>query len=404
MIIIAAFVWLMCCGMTLQASAASGSTAASARVVSGGKWVQTKDGRMYRYSKTSYAKNGWRKIKGKLYYFNKNGICRTGWFTNNGNRYYANRKGRVYTKKWLTQDGSRYYFQTYGACARNKWLKIGGKQYYFTSDGKMAVSRMIKTGGKCYFVDASGVRVKSAWVSKKDKRYFFDNKGVRLQSKWLKYRGKYYYFGSNGVMAVNQWIGDYYVGADGARMTNCVVDGYQLDANGKRVHTETASYVFVGDSRTVGMEAVCPDQDARYIAEVGMGYDWLLSTADSELREILNSNPQCKVIFGFGINDLGNISRYISYYQSIMQSYPNTRFYVMSVNPVNEKKAASHGYSVKNSQIKAFNKQLKAALGSSVYINTYQYLKTNGINSHDGVHYTASTYAVLYNHVMQSIQ
>ena len=61
MIIIAAFVWLMCCGMTLQASAASGSTAASARVVSGGKWVQTKDGRMYRYSKTSYAKNGWKR-------------------------------------------------------------------------------------------------------------------------------------------------------------------------------------------------------------------------------------------------------------------------------------------------------------------------------------------------------
>lgn len=395
---------MICLAAGLQVSAAAGDTAASAKVVSGGKWVQTKDGRMYRYSKTSYTKNGWRKIKGKLYCFNQKGICRTGWFTSNGNRYYANAKGRVYTEKWLTQGGSRYYFQTYGACAGNKWLKIGGKQYYFTSDGKMAANQMVKTGGKYYFVDANGVRVKSAWVTKKNKRYFFDNKGVRLQSKWLKYGEQYYYFASNGVMAVSQWVGDYYVGADGARMTNCVVDGYQLDANGKKVQTGTTSYIFVGDSRMVGMQAACPDQNASYIAKVSMGYDWIVSTADARLRQLLNANPQCTVIFGFGINDLGNISQYIAYYRGMMQSYPDTRFFVMSVNPVNQKKAASNGYSVKNSQIKAFNKQLKAAFGSSVYLNTYQYLKTNGFSSQDGVHYTAATYAALYDYVMRAVQ
>ena len=58
-------------------------------------------------------------------------------------------------------------------------------------------------------------------------------------------------------------MGDYYVGQDGTLVADTMVDGYYVDENGKRrvVHfedgdpkEETPQYIFVGDSRTVGMK------------------------------------------------------------------------------------------------------------------------------------------------------
>lgn len=364
---------------TIQASAQTVNVISSAKKTSGGKWVKSSQGLKYRLKNGKYAKDSWRKIKGKVYYFDTEGICAQGWFVYGEGKYYATSINRVCYKEWH---------------------KIGKKYYYFQKDGRLTVNKLVKTGKKYYYVGAKGARVKASWVEIKGKKYYFDKNGVRLQKKWLKKKGKYYYFASNGVMAKNKWVGEYYVGPDGARLTNCEVDGYYLDSKGKRtVKSFTGKYIFLGDSRMVGMFSAVSSSDIKYIAKISMGYSWLNSTAGPTLKNYLNSNPNVKVVLALGINDLGNIQSYITYYQNLIKKYPKTQFYILSVNPVNEKTGAAHGYTVKNSQIKTFNKKLKSAFGSA-YLDSYTYLEKQGISTPDGIHYQPQTYLTLFNYII----
>lgn len=268
----------------------------------------------------------------------------------------------------------------------------------------MVRSSMFKYKGSYYYVDKSGVRAERCWVSWQGKRYFFDQNGKRLEKTWLKSGGEYYYLESDGSMAVNKWIGNYHVGSDGVRQSDCVVDGYYLGADGKKTgRVFDGRYIFVGDSRMVGMQETVGGSDTRYIAKVSMGYTWLERTGGPELKEYLDYNPNVKVVLALGINDLGNITNYISYYRKLETEYPKTKFYLLSVNPVDEAVEAAHGYTVKNSQIKAFNKQLRAAAGAGVYLNSFTYLKKKGIETVDGVHYTAETYRLLNSYIMKKI-
>ena len=342
----------------LQVSAKTASGPALAETVAEGLWVNTPTGKMYQYPDGNYAAGKMLNISGSVYYFDKNGFSIAG-----------------------------------------KWLKQGGRYYYFQKNGKMASNKVICTGKKYYYVNKSGARVKSQWVTKKGRKYYFGKNGVRLQNQWLKYKGNYYYLGNSGVMAVSQWIGDYYVGEDGARMTDCIVDGYYLDAAGKKTFQAfEGDYIIVGDSRTVGMEMSCRFDNTLYIAKVNMGYYWLKDTAGITVKNCLEINPHVKVALALGVNDLGNLSLYVQYYRELISQYPETQFYVVSVNPVDERKGALCGYSVKNSQIKAFNKVLKQNFGSS-YVNSYKYLLKNGMQTVDGIHYTADTYQKLYQYI-----
>lgn len=370
---------MLCSVGAIQVSAQTANVIAAAKKTSGGKWVKTAKGMKYRLKSGKYAADCWRKINSKVYYFDAEGICAKGWFTYGEGKYYATGANRVCVKEWR---------------------KIKKKYYYFMKDGRVATSRLIKTGKKCYYVNAKGVRVTASWVEIKGRKYYFDKNGVRLQKKWLKKKGKYYYFASNGVMATNKWVGEYYVGPDGARMTNCTVDGYYLGSDGKRtVKAFTGEYIFLGDSRMVGMSGAVSSSDIKYIAKVGMGYSWLNSTAGPTLRSYLNANSDVKVILALGINDLGNIQSYITYYQSLIKKYPKTKFYILAVNPVDEKTEKAHGYTVKNSQIETFNKKLSTAFGSA-YLNSYTYLKKQGISTADGIHYQPKTYMALFNYIV----
>lgn len=372
---------ILCGAGTVHASAQTTNVISAAKKTSGGEWVKTSKGLKYRLKNGKYAAKSWRKIGDKVYYFNAKGICAQGWFTYGGGKYYATSINRVCYKEWH---------------------KIGSKYYYFLKNGRLAVNRLVKTSGKYYYVNAKGARVKSSWVEIDGKKYYFNKSGVRLQKRWLKKSGKYYYFASNGVMAANKWVGDYYVGPDGARLTNCEVDGYYLDATGKKTaQISEGEYIFLGDSRMVGMSSAVSSSDIKYIAKVSMGYSWLKSTGGPELKSYLNVNPNVKVVLALGINDLGNIQSYITYYQKLIEAYPSTKFYVLSVNPVEDKKAASNGYTVKNSQIRTFNKKLKAAF-SSIYLNSYTYLKQQGISTVDGIHYQPQTYITLYNFIVDN--
>lgn len=375
----------LCFAGTEQSSAAVNVVAKTPEAAPG-QWKTVGKGRRYCYTQDGgFAKNVWRKIDGSIYRFDKQGYVVTGWFAYGGRRYYADSEGKLYIGKWLHQDG---------------------KYYYFLDSGALAKKRMIRIGKKTFYVNKSGERVANSWVTKGKKKYFFNQKGVRLENIWIGYEGKFYYMGESGVMARRQWIDNkYYVGANGARKTDCVVDGYYLDSNGKRTNRSSKwSYIFLGDSRTEGMRLAIAPSNTKYIAKVSMGYSWLSSTAGPQLKKLLKQNPDVTVILAFGVNDLGNLQSYISYYKTLIKKYPKTRFYVEAVNPVNESIERANGYSVKNAQIVSFNKAMRTAVGKSRFINTYAYLKKNGFQTSDGVHYTSDVYRKLYNFIIGKIK
>ncbi|MCC8045452.1 MAG: hypothetical protein LIP12_08155 [Clostridiales bacterium] len=465
-LLFAMFFALLAGAGSVKASAASVNVVKTATAVSGGTWVTKTSGLKYKYEDGTYAKNIWLNLDGGIYYFDSKGICQTGWFTYNDKYYYADKTGKIYVSKWKTTTNYKYYLRANGTRGTSQWLKIKGTYYYFNAKGRLVTSSVFAVDGKYYCVDGNGARVTSSWVKKNGKTYYFDEDGVRVQSsfltlngktyyftssgtrvesklkkisgkyyyfksngvllksswktisgktyyfnssgvrvenKWKKISGNYYYFDSDGVLLTSQWIGDYYVDENGVRLTDCVVDGYTLDSTGKKVVEEfTGKYIFVGDSRIVGMASAVSDSNTIFIGKVGMGLSWLKSTASGTLATYLNSDPNAKVIFAFGVNDLYNISSYITYYNTLIAKYPDTEFYMMAVNPVNETTAKKYGYSVTNSQIAAFNKKLKAAF-SSIYVDTYTYLNTNGFGTSDGIHYTSATYKTIYNYVISAI-
>ena len=61
------------------------------------------------------------------------------------------------------------------------------------------------------------------------------------------------------------------------------------------------------------------------------------------MKDYLNSNQKVTVVLALGVNDMGNLPYYISYYQDLMKKYPKTTFYVMGVGPVDEKTEEKHG-------------------------------------------------------------
>lgn len=149
--------------------------------------------------------------------------------------------------------------------------------------------------------------------------------------------------------------------------------------------------VFVGDSRVVGMSRL---GGYDYIGKNGEGYDWFVNDAVFTLYDFLYSYPDHDVVLCFGVNDLPNIDLYVDFYRFLMDAYPDTRFWVASVNPCNDEMAESLGYYMRNNMIEPFNEIMKEAFPNQ-YIDCYRYLTKNGYATVDGIHYDDGTYLVI---------
>ncbi|MBP5774653.1 MAG: SGNH/GDSL hydrolase family protein [Clostridiales bacterium] len=141
-------------------------------------------------------------------------------------------------------------------------------------------------------------------------------------------------------------------------------------------------YLFVGDSRTVGLDACVSGISSK--AKVGAKVDYLKSIL-SDVTKTRKKN----VIFNFGVNDLGNINKYITVYKSLPKDFiKNNNVVIMSVNPTDGSKYGSW-----NTDIDKFNAKMKKNLPSGVkYLDTNSTLKKEGFSTRDGVHYKDVTY------------
>ena len=141
-------------------------------------------------------------------------------------------------------------------------------------------------------------------------------------------------------------------------------------------------YLFVGDSRTVGLDACVSGISSK--AKVGAKVDYLQSIL-SDVTKTRKKN----VIFNFGVNDLGNINKYITVYKSLPKDFiKNNNVIIMSVNPTDGSKYGSW-----NTDIDKFNAKMKKNLPSGVkYLDTNSTLKKEGFSTRDGIHYKEVTY------------
>ena len=157
------------------------------------------------------------------------------------------------------------------------------------------------------------------------------------------------------------------------------------------------SYLWVGDSRIVQM-AGCVN--ITYIAESGMGLDWLRTVADT-----VYSYRNCNVIFSFGGNDLGNAVNYASFYNNMPEDFiQNNNIFIMALNPVDESMLVGNTY-LTNANFEWYNANLKANLRDDFYwIESYDYLTDDGFNTTDGLHYDYDTYVKIYNFTVECVQ
>ncbi|MDO5539170.1 MAG: SGNH/GDSL hydrolase family protein [Eubacteriales bacterium] len=157
------------------------------------------------------------------------------------------------------------------------------------------------------------------------------------------------------------------------------------------------SILFVGDSRTLGMKDAVND-NCIYLGAEGEGYEWFTSSGISSMVQILESNPTQQVVFNLGVNDPKNISLYIDTYTSLMNQYPDTPFYLMSVNPLDDKGE----YNTTNEMVEIFNATLESSFPDN-YLDCYSYMTQNGFETVDGLHYTEDTYRKIHNYVVDKI-
>ena len=110
--------------------------------------------------------------------------------------------------------------------------------------------------------------------------------------------------------------------------------------------------VFIGDSRTVQMYAYLNGTwnganyssggvhvvgNDVYVAEGGNGLVWMQNTGIPAAQKYFDSNTAIVILMG--VNDLGNINKYISYVNSNAASWKSngSSLYYVSVNPCNGK-------------------------------------------------------------------
>ncbi len=160
------------------------------------------------------------------------------------------------------------------------------------------------------------------------------------------------------------------------------------------------AYIFVGDSRTVGVDMAVSDKEREYfVAETGKGVDWFDNTGAPSALSILkanNSGLKFKVIVNLGVNDLYDEERYVESYNRFIEEAHTygAKVYFVSVNPVNDNKCVN----VKNEQVESFNGTISEQCVFDGYIDTYSALFYDLVGDTDraGLHYSNDMYKKIY--------
>ena len=171
--------------------------------------------------------------------------------------------------------------------------------------------------------------------------------------------------------------------------------------------------IWVGDSRTLGMrdalhKAERPDEDL-FVGKVGEGVHWFCDEGMSEMSEVIREHPDLPVVLNFGVNDPQLVNEYVVAYWDVIREHPDTHFYILSVNPLDEEFLVEDGQvaeqvfdDINSLNVAKMNVKLKEEFASR-YIDSASYLKSDGFDTVDGLHFTMQTYLKIHDFVVSRL-
>ena len=175
--------------------------------------------------------------------------------------------------------------------------------------------------------------------------------------------------------------------------------------------------IWVGDSRIVGLTETGlgdPETDI-FIGKNGRYYIWFSNDALPVLRSYLDTGEQFEVIVQIGINDCANKQmRLLSYYgedyaeliNSLIEEYPNARFWFLSIGEVIGTYGGNTQWEVKmndlNPLVAPFNEIMKTQCKAN-YLPIGELIKEQHRSYRDNVHYSDETNRWLYGYVLSEI-
>lgn len=196
--------------------------------------------------------------------------------------------------------------------------------------------------------------------------------------------------------------------------TDALSDDQILRSGQKPALVKTHQIIWVGDSRTLGMgnalhKAGRYDDEDVFAGAVGEGVRWFREQGMGEMSDAIAKNPLLPVVLNFGVNDPQLIDEYIVAYQDVIDAHPDTAFYILSVNPIDEEFLIEDGQvhetvfdDINSLNIARMNVRLKKEFGSR-YIDSASFLKTDGFETVDGLHFSTQTYLKIHDFVVNQL-
>ncbi len=240
---------------------------------------------------------------------------------------------------------------------------------------------------------------------KKIRKYYSDVENFLFLSE--SYKDEITNLGSEDVLEFNDTIKD--------KLATTTLNSYKkilaelypnLDGNVTTTATNK-SFIFIGDSRTVGMDyAVNELNSSNTVAQGSMGYDWFVNTAINSANSLMNDNNSYNIVSWMGVNGLdasastgeNSAINYFNKYKELAQGTWNKHtIYVVPIGPVMDART----YYVKTAAINAFNNKIKELINSSG-INNLKYVDISfSISYYDqeGLHYNSSDYQKIFNDI-----
>ena len=175
--------------------------------------------------------------------------------------------------------------------------------------------------------------------------------------------------------------------------------------------------IVVGDSR---MELIENDETIKkpfnmeFVAKSGTHLDWFEDTAVKRVKKIIDDDFKYTVVINMGVNDLNWLKKdyneedladdYFNTYEELIYEYPDVNFYLLSVNPLDEKviKKKIPENKRSNKSIKKYNSYLKEKIDDSEFDNLYYCDSYNSLDfeTYDGLHYDKKTDEVILNYII----
>ena len=165
--------------------------------------------------------------------------------------------------------------------------------------------------------------------------------------------------------------------------------------------------IYMGDSRTNGLKLYGGlSSDEQVFATDGGGYNSFLGHITS-VNNVLSNGKSYNIVLNYGVNDLGNSSKYCEKYKSFINSVNSkNNVYVMSVNPVND----SGSEYAKNSSIETFNSSIKSCISGLKNVKYCDVYGSTSINewtskyiSSDAIHYNSDGYKYIHSKIKSCI-